>query len=109
MRRGEIWWAELPSPVSRRPVLLLSRDAAYTVRTSITVALVTRTIRRIPVEVSLGQEDGMPSKCVVNLDNILTIPKARLTGLITRLSSDKMADVSKAVIFALDLETNIIN
>ena len=104
MRRGEVWWAELPSPMGRRPVLLLSRDAAYSVRTSVTVAVITRTIRNIPVEVLLGQEDGMPTKCVVNLDSILTIPKSRLTESITTLSNEKMVEVAKAIFFALDLE-----
>jgi len=103
MRRGEVGWAELPSPIGRRPVLLLSRDAAYSVRTSVTVAMVTRTIRNIPVEVLLGQSDGMPAKCVVNLDDILTIPKSRLTERITQLPPDKMTAVAKAIVFALDL------
>jgi len=104
MRRGEVRWAELPSPIGRRPVLLLSRDAAYSVRTSVTVAIVTRTIRDIPVEVLLGQSDGMPAKCVVNLDDILTIPKSRLAERITQLSPDKMTAVAKAIFFALDLD-----
>ena len=104
MRRGEVWWAELPPPAGRRPVLLLSRDAAYGVRTSVTVAIITRTIRNIPTEVSLGQEDGMPVECVVNLDDILTIAKSRLTERITALSPEKMIEVSKAIVFALDLE-----
>lgn len=103
MRRGEIWWAELPLPIGRRPALLLSRDSAYKVRTSVTVAIVTRTIRGIPVEVLLGLEDGMPAECAVNLDNILTIPKSRLRQRITALPSTKMTAVAKAVIFALDL------
>ena len=103
MRRGEIWWAELPPPIGRRPVLLLSRDAAYSVRTSVTVAIVTHTIRDIPVEVLLGPEDGMTANCVVNLDDILTIPKSRLTERITTLSLDKITAVTKAIIFALDL------
>ena len=103
MRRGEGWWAELPPPIGRRPVLLLSRDAAYSVRTSVTVAIVTRTIRNIPVEVLLGQEDGMPVECVINLDDILTITKSRLTEPITTLYPKKMIAVSKAIIFALDL------
>jgi mRNA interferase MazF len=103
MRRGEVWRAELPPPTGRRPVLLLSRDAAYSVRTSVTVALITRTIRNIPVEVLLGQEDGMPVECVVNLDSILTIPKSRLTERITMLSVERMTAVAKAVVFALDL------
>ena len=103
MRRGEVWWAELPPPVGRRPVLLLSRDAAYSVRTSVTVAIITRTIRNIPTEVYLEQEDGMPAECVVNLDDILTITKSRLTERITTLYPEKMIAVSKAINFALDL------
>ncbi len=103
MRRGEIWWAELLPPIGRRPALLLSRDAAYRVRNAVTVAMVTRTIRGIPVEVPLGTEDGMPTRCVVNLDNILTIPKARLTERITALTAEKMAAVNNAIVFALDL------
>ena len=104
MRRGEVWWAELPPPIGRRPVVLLSRDAAYRVRTSVTVGMVTRTIRAIPVEVPLGTEDGMPEQCVVNLDDILTVPKARLVERITTLSPQKMIAVAKAIIFALDLK-----
>jgi mRNA interferase MazF len=104
VRRGEVWWAQLPPPIGRRPVVLLSRDVAYRVRTSITVAIVTRVARNIPVEVPLGPEDGMPQQCVVNLDDILTIPKARLAERITVLSPQKMTAVARAVIFALDLK-----
>jgi len=104
VRRGEVWWAELPPPIGRRPVVLLSRDVAYRVRTSVTVAIVTRVSRNIPVEVPLGTEDGMPQQCVVNLDDILTIPKARLATRITTLSPQKMGVVARAVIFALDLK-----
>ncbi len=104
MHRGEVWWAELPPPMGRRPVLLLSRESAYSVRTSVTVGSITRTIRHIPVEVPLGVEDEMPAKCVVNLDEILTIPKSRLSERITVLSSEKMVSVAKAVTFALDLK-----
>lgn len=104
MRRGEVWWADLPPPIGRRPVVLLSRDVAYRVRTSITVGIVTRIARNIPVEVPLGPEDGMPQQCVVNLDDILTIPKTRLAERITMLSPQKMTAVARAVIFALDLK-----
>jgi len=104
MRRGEVWWAALPPPIGRRPVVLLSRDAAYRVRTSITVGMVTRTIRGIPVEVPLGTEDGMTDQCVVNLDDIITVPKTRLTERITTLSFQKMSAIARANIFALDLK-----
>jgi mRNA interferase MazF len=104
VRRGEVWWAELPPPAGRRPVVLLSRDVAYRVRTSVTVGIVTRSARNVPVEVPLGPEDGLPQQCVANLDDILTVPKARLTERITTLSSQKMAAVARAIIFALDLK-----
>ena len=90
MRRGEVWWGQLPPPIGRRPVVLLSRDSAYQVRLAVTVAPVTRTIRNIPVEVSLDQSDGLPSRCVVNLDYSATIPKALIKRRIAALSVEKM-------------------
>ncbi len=90
MRRGEVWWAALPLPVGRRPVLLLSRNAAYAVRASVTVAPATRTIHDIPAEVHLGPDDGLSAECVVNLDNVLTVPKKCLDRAVTTLFPAKM-------------------
>jgi mRNA interferase MazF len=84
-------------------VLLLSRDRAYRVRTSVTFVLITRTIRGLRSEVALGPDDGMPAECVVNADDIVTAPKALLTEQITTLSDARMAAVAAAVKFALDL------
>jgi len=103
MRRGEVWWGHLPPPVGRRPVVLLSRDSAYGVRSAVTVAPVTRTIRNIPVEVLLDKDDGLPSRCVVNLDDISTIPKALVRQQIAALSAEKMHQIEAAIRFALDL------
>ena len=103
MRRGEVWWARLPQPIGRRPVVLLSRDTAYRVRTAVTVAPVTRTARDIPVEVQLDRADGLPTSCVVNLDDITTIPKTLVTARITTLSAERMREIAEAIRFALDL------
>ncbi|MDD5091719.1 MAG: type II toxin-antitoxin system PemK/MazF family toxin [Candidatus Wallbacteria bacterium] len=103
MKRGEIWWAELPPPVGRRPVLLLSRNAAYQVRLAVTVAEITSVIRDIPVEVPLDVGDGMPKKCVVNLDTVITVPKSCIVKFITALQPGKMAEAEAALRFALDL------
>lgn len=103
MQRGEVWWASIPEPTGRRPVLLLSRNRAIQVREYVTVALITRTIRHLPVEVSLETEDGMPKSCVVNLDDINTIPKKLLSQRLTTLSEDRMRLVERALKFALDL------
>jgi len=101
--KGEIWWARLKPPAGRRPVVLLSRDEAYPVRTAVTVAPLTATVRGIPVEVRLGPEDGLPKPCAVNCDSLLTIPKAYLESRIGRLSDEKIEDVHRAIRFALDL------
>ena len=103
MQRGEVWWAQLEQPAGRRPVLLLSRNKAYEKRLSVAVAPVTRTIRGIPTEVDLGKEDGMSLKCVVNLDDIATILKSTITEKISKLSEKKMQEVTRAIVFALDL------
>ena len=101
MRRGEVWWAQLPLPIGRRPVVLLSRDEAYAVRNAVTVAEVTSTIRGIPVEVELGLEDGLPKKCVVNLDTIVTIRKDLLIERIAILRDEKIEQIDRAIKFAL--------
>ena len=103
-KRGEIWWAELDPPAGRRPVLLLSRDEAYSVRDLIIVAPVTTRIRHIPSEVPLGLEDGLPKPCVVNLDTITTISKVSLRERITVLNREKQEAVEIALHFVLGME-----
>jgi mRNA interferase MazF len=98
MRRGEVWWAQLPAPAGRRPVVLLSRNEAYVVRELVTVAPITTRVRRIPTEVPLGIDDGLPKACVANVDTIATIPRR-----ITALSPEKMSAIEEALRFALAL------
>ena len=104
MRRGEIWWAELEPPAGRRPVLLLSRDEAYAVRSLVIVAPITTRIRHIHSEVLLGTDDGMPRDCVANLDTIATIPKDCLRNRLVTLSTHKLKEIDAATRFALGLE-----
>jgi len=68
------------------------------------VALVTRTVRGLAVEVRLGRREGLPSPCVVNFDNIVTINRTRLIRLLGALSSEKVAEVNQAIKLALDIK-----
>ena len=86
-------------------MVLLSRNSAYEVRLSVTVAPVTSRIRGLPVEVPLGPADGLPQVCAVNLDNISTVNKNILQRRITILRRDKIQAVDFAIHFALGLET----
>src|ERR1700722_10058802 len=53
MKRAEVWWAKMPEPAGRRPVVLVSRDAAYAVRASVPVVEISTTVRGIASEVKV--------------------------------------------------------
>ena len=85
-------------------MVLLSRNEAYSVRSLVVIAPVTTRIRRIPSEVYLGTDDGMPQDCVANLDTITTIPKDCLQSRLTILSTKRLKEVGAAIRFALGME-----
>lgn len=66
MKQFEIWWADLPEPVGKRRVLLLSRNDAYDYLSKFIAVEVTWTVRWIASEVALGEEEGLPKPCVAN-------------------------------------------
>ena len=101
MGRGQVWWARVDK---RRPVLLLSREEAYTVRRRVIAAEVTTTIRINPATVELRRRDGMPEDCVANCDNLLTVNRDDLIEYITTLGAELMTRIDLAVLFALGLE-----
>lgn len=103
MKRGEVWWAELPPPVGDRPVVILTRDAVLDNIGGIVVALITRTVRQLPTEVVLGRRQGLPVSCVANLDNILTVPRQRLKRLMGACDASKIEELNQAIKAALDV------
>jgi mRNA interferase MazF len=103
MKRGEIHWYRFAKPDKKRPFLILTRNSVVDLLGEVTIAPVTGTIREIPSEVFLTEEDGMPKDCAVNCDHIQTVEKGRLGARLTTLSPHRMAQVSRAVRFALDL------
>ena len=104
MQRGEIWWAELPRPSGRRPVLLLSRDDSYPVRDFIIMTPLTTRRRGLRTEVTVGPENGLPRMSVANLDVIITERKRVLRERIGVLLSDQLREVDEALRFALGME-----
>lgn len=102
LRQFELWWADLPAPVGRRPVLLLTRDAGYGYLNNIMVAEITTTIRGIPVEVVLGRAEGLKVRSVANLDNVHVISKSSLKERVGTLGPDRFILVKRALGWALD-------
>jgi mRNA interferase MazF len=101
MRRGEVRWYRFKAPDKRRPVVLLTRDAALEYLGQVTVAPITLTIRDIPTEVVLDSSDGLPRECAVNLDHVQTVMRGRLGALVTTLSERRLAEIRSALLFAL--------
>lgn len=97
LRQFEIWWAHLPAPAGKRPVLLLTRDSAYAYLNKIIVAEITRTIRNIACEVPLDKTEGLPKACVANCDNLRTVPRTALSERIGRLAPSRCIEVKRAV------------
>ena len=104
MRQFEIWWAALPKPAGRRPVLLLSREDGYAYLNKFVVAEVTTIVRGIPVEVPLGRREGMTKPCVANCDNLRTVSRQALTERISILSRSRIPEVKRAVGYAFGWE-----
>ena len=101
MKQYEVWWAELPEPIGSRPVLLLSRTAAYAYLTRILAVEITSKIRAIPQEVVLGRREGLPRRCVANFDNVRSVPIALLSEPIGKIGTGRIAEIEHALGHAL--------
>lgn len=104
MKRGEIYWAMLDPPEGRRPTLILTRSVAIPVLNRVVAAPITRTVRGIATEVSVGPEEGLPESSVANCDNLLTVPKDVLDAEpVGRLGPAGVRALDKALRHALDI------
>jgi mRNA interferase MazF len=104
VKRGEIYWTDLGPPAGRRPILLLSRNAAIPVLSAVVIAPISRTIRDIASEVRLGPGQGLQEDCVASCDNLLTVPKDRLErSPVGVLGPDKVIELDRALRFALEI------
>ena len=102
--RNEIYWADLGPPAGRRPVCVITRDAAAAVLTALTCAPITRTTRSIRSEVAIGPDEGLPESCVINCDNIVTVPVGALDrSPVGQLDEVKRSELDRALRYALDI------
>lgn len=103
--RGEVWWCEL-ADIGRRPVVVLSRNAAIPRLRRTLVGPCTTTIRGIPSEVLLEPgEDPIPQTSVVNLDSVESVSLGTLVERLGRLSDERMNQICGALRVATDCES----
>lgn len=100
--RGEVWWCELPE-IGRRPVVVLSRNAAIPRLRRTLVAPCTTTVRGLASEVVLEPgDDPIPHRSGVNLDSVESVSIAVLVERLGALSDDRMREVCAALDVAVD-------
>jgi len=99
--RGDIRLYQFAPPDKKRPVVVLTRGSAIDYLSTVTVAPITSTIRGVPSEVVLKEEDGMKGPCAVNLHNAVTISQNRLGRRVGQLSSLRMREICAALRFSL--------
>ena len=99
--RGDVRLYRFAPPDKKRPVVVLTRDSAIPYLSTVTVAPITSTIRGVPSEVVLNEEDGMKASCAVNLHNAVTISQDRLGRRVAQLSSLRLGEICAALRFSL--------
>lgn len=99
--RGEVRLYRFAAPDKQRPVLVLTRNSVITHLSRVTVAPITSTIRGVPSEVILNEEDGMKHPCAVNLHNVVTVSKKHLGQRVALLSRRRCGEICRALSFAL--------
>ena len=104
--RGDVRLYRFAPPDKKRPVVVLTRDSAIAYLSTVTVAPIASTIRGVPSEVVLNEEDGMKAPCAVNLHNAVTISRNRLGRRVAQLSPSRMREVCAALRFSLGCDLN---
>jgi mRNA interferase MazF len=94
-------------PDKERPVVVLTRDSAIAYLSTVTVAPVTSTIRGVPSEVLLSEEDGMKEPCAVNLHNPVTVVQEKLGKRVAQLSPLRMHQICAALRFSLGCDQEL--
>lgn len=100
MSRGDVWRYRFGAPDKIRPVVVLTRQEVIARLNTVMVAPVTSTIRGLPSEVMVGEDEGLKHSSAVNLDHVQTVDRSRLIGYVGRLAPEKMAAVCRALAVA---------
>jgi mRNA interferase MazF len=100
LNRGEIWLYTFSSPDKRRPVLVLSRQAAIGLLRTVLVAPITSSAHGAPSEVQIGTDEGLKGVSVINLDQVQTVDQEKLGHFVGTVGPLKMTAVCRALIVA---------
>ena len=100
LARGQVWTVRFRKPDKERPVVILSRDEALEVLSTILVAPITSTVRDLPSQVVVGEAEGLGHDSAISLDHVQCLDRARLIRRLGRLSPERMREVCAALAVA---------
>ena len=103
IQRGDIWDADIPG-VGIHPVVVVTRETAIPVLSSLLCVLITSSFHGHVAEVSVGQSQGLDHDSAANCDNIFTLPRQVLTRRRGHLDTAKVAELDAALTIALGLD-----
>lgn len=99
--RGDIWLYRFAAPDKRRPVVVLSRDAALRLLRTAIVAPITTAIHCLPSEVQVGIPEGLKVPSAINLDHLYTVSQDDLRQWLGQLAPQRMEELCRAAEVAL--------
>jgi len=104
--RGDVRLYQFAPPDKKRPVVVLTRNSAVPYLSTVTVAPITTTIRGVPSEVLLTEDDGMKMHCAVNLHDVVTDTQNRLGKRVAQLNSLRMGEICASLRFSLGCDAS---
>jgi mRNA interferase MazF len=104
--RGDVRLYSFAPPDKTRPVVVLTRDSAIAYLATVTVAPIASTVRGVPSEVVLSEEDGMKESCAVNLHKLATVSRSRLGRRVAQLSAARTDEICTALRFSLGCDAS---
>ena len=103
IQRGDVWDADIPG-VGVHPVVIVTRDTAIPLLSSLVCVLITSSFHGHVAEVSVGQAQGLDHESAANCDNIFTLPAHVLTRRRGHIDAAKLSELDAALIIALGLD-----
>lgn len=105
MNRGDVWTIDLGGHAGIRPVLILTRQNVLEHLNKVVVVEITSRGKGYPTEVFIGQKANLPKPSFVQADNLHTVPKNKLEKYVGTLDAETLAEISRKVVLALQLES----
>ncbi|MFL5800113.1 MAG: type II toxin-antitoxin system PemK/MazF family toxin [Actinomycetota bacterium] len=104
LRRGEIYWADLPGRYARRPILIVTRSPTLRSATRIVAAPVTRHVRALESEIDLGPREGLRSRSAASCDNLQAVSRSAIDPRpVGRLARHRLPELDAALRYALEI------